>query len=663
MMSPSQKARLTVAADQPQGPPISHALFGKFTEHLGSNVYGGAWAQLIENPWFAGKGMWPKPDVLDARLKQLVEDYRQLNDWVTAGEVPYWWTDLTANCRLTRGLRGEALQLLDMNQSARLAAPVFLPIHRQCSYRLQIRARSSQITKMTVQLATLAGSPLTKQELMVKPGLWQTMGATFRLTKDRDLETGTPVLLILTVEPHVTVWFDRCSLRPADHRHGWDTEVIAWMRKVQLPLLRFPGGNFASGYHWEDGIGPPEDRPILPNPAWPEVEWNEVGTDDWLRLCELVGCEPLICINAGSGTPAEAARWVEYCNAPITAPMGALRATNGHPEPYQVRRWEIGNELYGTWQIGHATVKDYASRYLAFRSAMLAVDPDLNIVANGHDPDWNKALVEQAGTAVQSLSVHTLVGKSIPSDADPEAVYREYMGFAAAYEVHLDELAESMRDAGLTPKLAITELSIFTLKSHLPNVDNLSEAIYYTGIVNTAIRGRGLVELITHSALVNHSGGLAKERGRVYPHPLWWALYLYGTQQGRIPLELIGEYGTLSCSSQWLSPTKPAPVLDAVALIDENKTQIAVMLTNRHPRDKMDLEVTVTGNNISSRGRLWSLSGESFMDKNTFDAPDKVSVQKSTVTRKDGSFALTLPPHSVNRLDVSLILNQNFNRK
>ena len=104
-----------------------------------------------------------------------------------------------------------------------------------------------------------------------------------------------------------------------------------------LPMLRFPGGNFVSGYHWEDGVGPLDGRPPLPNPAWHGAEWNHVGTDEWLRLCELTGAEPLVCNNAGDGTPDEARRWIEYCNAAADTPMGRKRAENGREEPWH---WE-----------------------------------------------------------------------------------------------------------------------------------------------------------------------------------------------------------------------------------------------------------------------------------------------------------------------------------
>src|SRR5690606_7987033 len=128
----------------------------------------------------------------------------------------------------------------------------------------------------------------------------------------------------------------------------------------------WPGGNLASGYHWMEGIGPWEERPSMPNPSWPGLNSNFVGTDEYLRLAELLGIQPLITVNAGDGTAEEAARWVEYVNVDTTTEMGRLRARNGHPEPYGVRFWNIGNELWGHWQIGYTSPEKHAHRYAEF---------------------------------------------------------------------------------------------------------------------------------------------------------------------------------------------------------------------------------------------------------------------------------------------------------
>jgi alpha-N-arabinofuranosidase len=503
---------------------------------------------------------------------------------------------------------------------------------------------------MTVRLLTLQGEEISWGDASLAPGPWHTVQRTFRRAPGRAIPSSTPLILDIQLEHPITIWLDRCSLIPADDRYGWDPEVITWMKEAQLPLLRFPGGNFSSGYHWRDGVGPVESRPVLPNPAWPEIEWNDVGTDEWLQLCHMVGCEALICVNGGNGTPEEAAQWVEYCNGSVETPMGALRAANGHPAPYKVQYWEIGNELYGDWQIGHTNAQDYADRFLIYRDAMLAVDPDLHIIANGHDAEWNKTLMKRARENVRALSVHTLVGHHIPANSNPEAVYREFMGFAAQYGDELDALAAPMKDMGYTPRLGITELSIFTFKPQLPNVDNLTEALYYSGIVNAAIRSEGLVKLITHSALINHSAGLVKQRGVVFPHPMWWALHLYSTQAGIQPVSIQVTGPTFSCSGEWLKAVEQIPTVDGVALLSEDRKSLVVFLTNRDLEASTELRLSIEGFLPQAQGTVSILTGESFLAHNTWQMPDQVRIRSHAIRIEEGEMTYTLPPHSLTRL-------------
>ncbi|MBM3265951.1 MAG: hypothetical protein FJY97_21380, partial [candidate division Zixibacteria bacterium] len=593
----SPSAVVMVHADRVEGPPISRLLFGKFTEHLGRNVYGGAWAETIENPWFATIDQWPDPETVRRRFEDMARTYQlaELQDWSDKGVAAWWMPHGPIQAALDRGLRGYAQRLTTSGPGAGIRTLVFLPFHRQRGIHLSVRGRSNKTTRAFVRLMTLHGVEVAWADVPLHRGGWQTVERTLHRAPARQLAPGTPILVDLQLEHPTTVWLDRCSLIPSDNRYGWDPEVIGFMKEANLPLLRFPGGNFVSGYHWKDGVGLIDDRPILPNPAWPEIEWNDVGTDEWMQLCHLVGCASLICVNAGNGTPQEAAEWVEYCNGGIDTPMGAYRAANGHPQPYDIRYWEIGNELYGEWQIGHSTAETYAERYLAFRKAMLEADPTIQIIANGHDAAWNEHLVSHTGDKVRSISVHTLVGYRIPAEADPEAVFKEYMGYAADYGNHLAALAAPMQVAGIVPRLAITELSIFTLKPQLPNVDNLSEALYYSGIVHAAIRSRGLVELISHSALINHSAGLTKHRGVVYPHPFWWALHLYGTHSGIQPVEVVVEGPTFSCSGAWLTSVADIPVIDAVALLSEDTHTLALFLCNRDLHHTTTVRIRLDG--------------------------------------------------------------------
>jgi alpha-N-arabinofuranosidase len=268
-----------------------------------------------------------------------------------------------------------------------------------------------------------------------------------------------PLLLRIAFAGKGTVWLDQVFLFPADHVDGFDPDVVRLWREARPPLLRFPGGNFSSGYHWKDGIGPVDRRPTLPSPAWPIAEYNHVGTDEMMKFCMAIGCEPLICVNAGDGTPEEAAEWIEYCNRGTETRYGALRDENGNPAPYYVRYWEIGNELYGRWQIGHCSAREYAARYVRFVRAMRKVDPNILFIANGHSQEWNAEVAKRKPELLRSLSVHTLVGGGTPGDADPADTFQALMAHAHAYPDLLGQLAAPMRRAGLRPRLAITERS------------------------------------------------------------------------------------------------------------------------------------------------------------------------------------------------------------
>ncbi len=175
----------------------------------------------------------------------------------------------------------------------------------------------------------------------------------------------------------------RLELLPADHVGGADPDVIRLLKASRLPILRWPGGNFVSGYHWEEGVGPIDARPTVPNYAWGAVETHRFGTDEFLAYCRVVGCEPMICINGGDGTPEEAARWVEYCNGAPSTPMGRLRTKHGYREPYGVRHWELGNELWGRWQYHWTTAAGYVDRYRRFAEAMRTADPSIELYACG----------------------------------------------------------------------------------------------------------------------------------------------------------------------------------------------------------------------------------------------------------------------------------------
>src|SRR6266568_5774991 len=161
---------------------------------------------------------------------------------------------------------------------------------------------------------------------------------------------------------------------PMSDARGFRTDVLDKARALQMPLLRWPGGNFVSNYHWTDGVGPAEKRPRRLELAWHDEEPNTFGTDEFMEYCQALGTEPYICLNMGTGTLEEALAWIEYCNGSGNTHWTNLRRANGHPEPYNVHYWGLGNEMYGEWQVGHLTAEEYVAKARSWANALRRLD-------------------------------------------------------------------------------------------------------------------------------------------------------------------------------------------------------------------------------------------------------------------------------------------------
>ncbi len=651
------EAAIKVLAAQPSGPPISRRLFGKFTEHLGRNVYGGAWAQLVENPGFEPATVWPNADLLRRHLQytQRSRNVRGLAAAIDEGLAPWWMPIEQSGAEFhlkAEGINGTFQQMTTKRPTAGLRTLVFLPNHRARRYQLSIWAFNSDPQGNSLQAGFQRiedGSILVEAEGNLPPGKWQKLQLTLELPESAMAEKSEPFAFCLRLKQPGTVRLDQCLLFPADHVDGWDPEIVNYLREGRLPLLRFPGGNFASGYDWRDGIGPLDQRPVRPNRPWNQVEWNHVGTPEWLRLCELVGAEALICVNAGDGTPEEAAAWVEYCNGAEDTPMGKLRAAHGRRKPYAVKLWEVGNEIWGNWQIGHTDAAGYAARYGRFAPAMWAADRSIELIACGHSADWNREVLRQNPDTVRSLSAHELSAGHVPADADPREVYLDLVAHLKWYRGEIQRRTAPMTALGLTPRLAITELMIHSGRPGLPNNYSLAEALRTAGIYNLAIRSQGQIELITHTALINHGGGFSKRAGRIWPHPVWWTTHLYSTQPGTQPVTVNVSTPTFENPGKWLPKVKQAPYLDAAALLDASGKELVLLVVNFHPEQPITTKIELHGFQPAATATVSVLGGESYTSTNSARTPTNVQIERSTAD-VDTPWSFRFRRHSLTRL-------------
>ena len=545
------------------------------------------------------------------------------------------------------------LRSLPAGGRAGIAQPICLPLHRVREFELSLAARaegSGLSLAAELRLGTPDGEALARKTLGPLGPQWAKHSARLALP-ERSYERGQLFFLILALSRPATVWLDQAELFPADHVAGFDADAVRLWREARLPLLRYPGGNFASGYRWQDGIGPRDKRRTTFNRAWNQPEPNHVGTDEFMAYCRAVGCEPFICVNAGDGTPEDAAAWVEYCNGPATSRFGRLRAGNGHPEPYCVRFWQVGNELWGNWQIGHCSREEYAERYERFYKAMKATDPSIHIIACGQDLRWNEPLVTRKGAIIESVSIHSLMGGGLRGSNDPLGAFESLMAYPTAYDGVLRALERQMRPHVAKPRIAITELQVFTNQPALPNNQEIAEALFLAGIIHTAIRTGGLVELITHTANMNHGGGLRKVKEIVYPNPVYFTTKLYATQPGLWPVGIRVSTPAADVPARGgLPAVRQSPLLDAIALLDDAGAQLVVLAVNRDPERALPATIRLAQFPAKERARVQTLRGADYRDKNSWQEPERVALREETAELGGRAPTITLPPASITAL-------------
>ncbi|MGQ9478644.1 MAG: alpha-N-arabinofuranosidase [Thermoproteota archaeon] len=441
------------------------------------------------------------------------------------------------------------------------------------------------------------------------------------------------------------IWVGPDSKIP--NERGFRKDVLQAVKELNRPLVRWPGGNFASGYHWQDGIGLLEQRPRRFDMAWGVEEPNHFGTDEFIEWCRLVGAEPFIVVNAGNGTPEEAARWVEYCNRAGDTYYASLRRKYGHEKPYGVRLWGIGNELYGEWQMGFCKDgAECARRTVEFANEMHRTDPGIELVAVGcEDPEWNIEMVKNAGKYFSYLSVHFYLfteGKSyrdiVASPIDVENRIRSIYSLIQATRAKYG-IKNSIR-------IAFDEWNLWYPEAKPPllkQVTGIKDAIFTTGILNMLQRLCKIVPISNFAQTVNVLPLIiATSDGKLVLTPQYLVFKMYCNNKGSRVLKTFVDSNSYSSSV-----AEDVPYIDASATISEDQNMLYLYVLNRNENDSVELEVSFKGFTPRSSFQYF-ISGETVEDKNTVEYPDRIRIERTQVNGVGDKTSIELKPHSIN---------------
>jgi alpha-N-arabinofuranosidase len=453
--------------------------------------------------------------------------------------------------------------------------------------------------------------------------------------------------------------------------NGFRKDVLNEIQQLGVPVVRYPGGNFVSGYNWRDGVGPRPDRPRVLDKAWNSIKSNQFGTNEFMAWCKAAGCLPLMGLNLGTGTPEQAAELVEYCNVEKGTKWSDLRRQHGVADPHKVQHWCLGNEMDGPWQIGHMSATEYGFKAADAARQMRAVDSSLTLVACGSSGpgmptylEWDREVLEQCYDYVDGLSLHRYFGNNKEDTGGDTA---QYLAMNLSMERQIADttaVCDMVRGHKRSPKklwLSFDEWNVWyrerngdghrTEAPHLlEEIYNLEDALLVGGLINTLVRNADRVKVACLAQLVNviaplmtNADGLFRQT--IY-YPYSWALkYAKG-----VVLNL-----SVESPGYKVPGIEHVPYIDAAGTFDDSHATITTFVLNRNLSKSQKVELQWQDRSPSKVLGAELLTGDDLKAFNSFAAPQRVAPQKFAAPVPRGPRTeFEVPPHSYAAIQWSL---------
>jgi len=462
--------------------------------------------------------------------------------------------------------------------------------------------------------------------------------------------------------------FDPAS--PHADANGLRTDVLAVLREVNYRAMRYPGGNFLSGYRWLDGVGPRDQRPRRRDLAWQTLETNQFGTNEFIEFCRQINTEPMLGVNMGTGTIQDAANLVEYCNAPTGTQYADLRAAHGYAEPHNVKLWCVGNEMDGPWQIGHLEAAEYGAKAREAAKMMRWHDPSIQLVLCGSSstfmptyPEWDRITLELAWDQVDYHSMHYYANNR---DNDTDS----YLALTAEFESFVDTLTGVLRYVKAKTRskhdvyLSWDEWNVW-YKATTPDdfrgnwkeaphlseeVYNLEDALVVAQWMNVFLRRADVLKIACVAQAVNTISPIHTTRDAVLKHTTYYPIMLFSKLASGIALDVgvkSPHYETQKFGAM--------PLLDVSASYDEATGASAVFIVNRSQSESLPVTLRWEDRAPQQIDAVHQMSGSDPKAFNSLETPGMIVPQRvAPPTVVDGSAEMVLPPLSFTVLELHL---------
>ena len=444
----------------------------------------------------------------------------------------------------------------------------------------------------------------------------------------------------------------------ADER-GFRRDVQAALREMRLSILRYPGGNMLSGYNWRDGVGPKDQRPRVRELAWQSIENNQFGTNEFIDFCQATSIQPMMGVNLGTGTIAEAAALVEYCNAPAGTKYADMRVAHGYKEPHRVDYWCVGNEMDGPWQIGHLEADEYGRKALEAAKMMHWQDPSIKLVVCGSSnpqmptyPEWDRIVLETCWEHVDYLALHDYA-TNFADDTD------SFLSMAVRFESYLDTVAgllrfvKAKRRSNHDVYLSWDEWNVWYKDRSgrggwqegpplSEEVYNLEDALVVAQWMNVFLRRCDVLKIACIAQVVNTISPLTTRGDQLLRHTTYYPFVLVANHAAGMALEPL-----VNAPLQDTTMFGEVPLLDVSASYDANNDRGAVFLVNRSQHETVTTDVVWQGAAPASVPEIYQIAGTDPKAFNTFEQPNTVAPKRlDGVQVRDGRITLQLPPLS-----------------